>query len=304
MTEDVLIAVVTHNGAQTIGELLDSLPRAAGAVSCDLMVLDNNSSDDTLEKLRIRQDFSLSICAFGNNLGVGRAYNFALKEAAKKKIKWLFLLDQDSVCTEKCLEILVQNGNALLDKSFPVGAVFSTPKSLFYPRIIHYPYRLKNWSLVPATSPEADLSPVESGISSGTLYRVQALESSGGFRESYFIDFVDHECHLRMAQHGWEMRWSHQAVIFHRLGSKQTMYPDGLWIEHEPFRYYYMARNMSHGYYRLGGLKALLSFWAQARRHMQLVLKRNSQPGKCVKYFIKGLIHAAQGKSGPLYPGN
>lgn len=299
---DVLVLIVTHNGENTIKEAVQALPRALKGINSKVLFVDNSSQDQTLAILRDESDSSQEIIASEINMGVGAAYNLGLEKALENDIRWMLILDQDSVCREGCLDVLVHKARELEKPGKQAGAVCSTPRSRKYPQVIHYPYLWKNNEFCPADSQEDEKSviPVDSSISSGTLYNTRALKSINGFRQDYFIDFVDHECHLRLKQAGWQMWWAVDAVLFHNLGKSQWMIEGSLWIEHQPFRYYYMARNMTEGYFRLGGLRAVLRFWRQAWNHMNLARKRNSAPGKCVKFFIKGILHALQRKSGPL----
>jgi rhamnosyltransferase len=141
---------------------------------------------------------------------------------------------------------------------------------------------------------------VDSPISSGTLYRVDALKAIGGFNESYFIDFVDHDCHLRLRKAGFTLWWEKNAEMFHQLGAIQRMTDSGLWIEHEPFRYYYMARNMTEGHRRIGGLMSMLIFWRELSRHIFRLHSYSRHPYAGIYYILKGCFDAVIGKSGAL----
>jgi rhamnosyltransferase len=145
--------------------------------------------------------------------------------------------------------------------------------------------------------------PIDSSISSGSLYRVAALQEIGGFREEYFIDFVDHECHLRLRRAGWSIWWDRESTLYHKLGKLQKMTKEGLWIEHAPFRYYYMARNMTEGYWRLGGLRALVNIEIEIFRHIGRLRRFGQDPNRCTYYIFRGLKDAFLGKSGPLNAG-
>ncbi len=141
---------------------------------------------------------------------------------------------------------------------------------------------------------------IDSTLTSGTLYSTAALLSVGGFRESYFIDFVDHECHLRLRRAGWKLWWVPGAVLYHDLGKTQRLTAQGLWIEHEPYRYYYMARNMLEGHRRLGGMGAALLLGAEIARHAWRLQRYGRRPALCAAYIGKGILHAMLGKSGRL----
>ena len=75
---DVAIVVVTHNSADVVGDLLDSLPPALGGLVADVVVVDNASTDNTVDMLSGRSDCSVVPApndgyAAGINVGVRAA---------------------------------------------------------------------------------------------------------------------------------------------------------------------------------------------------------------------------------------
>ncbi|WP_045215353.1 glycosyltransferase [Desulfonatronovibrio magnus] len=303
MSADVLIIIVSFNGEETIGQTLGSLIKAGPRTLFKSIVIDNASQDKTVD-MASRHPIKPKVVSLKKNSGVAAAYNLGLEIALEQKVKWMLLLDQDSLLTPKSLDILLGAAHNQQAAGSNACTFFPTPKCARYPWVVHHPYIWTDNQLIEAKCDIKDkrIIPVNSSITSGALYKPDALYSVQGFRENYFIDFVDHECHLRLMRHGYDMWWVCEAEILHNLGAAQRFVKKSLWIEHEPFRYYYMARNMTEGYYRLGGARALLGFWNHAWHHMLLVRQRNSDPSKCLKFFIKGILHALQGKTGPLDP--
>ncbi len=64
---DCAVLIVTYNSAAHVGALLASLPAAAAGLSFRTVVVDNGSTDGTIELLRGRQDVQL--IESGTNLG-------------------------------------------------------------------------------------------------------------------------------------------------------------------------------------------------------------------------------------------
>ena len=297
----MLAAVVTYNGQDHIQDCLSSLDRAA-TWTFPVYIVDNASTDRTREEIRDRDDApELSMYEMPENRGVAAAYNLALLQAERLGVRWVFLLDQDSRCQPGCLDTLCRHGEALGQSGDKVGAVCPVAYSRHFPHVIHMPYIWDGGYLRQIEAEEdRQVVQVDSTITSGTLYNAQALRNVGGFREEYFIDFVDHECHLRLAKAGWSMWWIRGAFVEHELGVRQTMTPEGLWIEHEPFRYYYMVRNMLHGIKQQGGYRGVLSFFNELRKHIGKMKKYSKAPNTCILYMLKGMVHAVRGRFGPL----
>ncbi len=303
MTPEVVILVVTYEGEQTIGQLLDSCMDDLALPGRRLLIVDNDSKDQTLH---VVQSYGLADAEterMARNVGVAAAFNRGMSRARALGAEWLFILDQDSVCGERCLSRLLETGRRLAS-SEKVGAICATPRSLLFQDVIHFPYRWDGRTFKPvcddATGDSTPVVSVDSSISSGTLYRLEALWSVGGFREDYFIDFVDHECHLRLRRKGWTLWWDKRVSLYHRLGGIQKVTRDGLWIEHAPFRYYYMARNMLEGYWRLGGIKALFPFARMMKYHVRLLRRYGERPRESIRFIIRGVGDALLGRFGPL----
>jgi N-acetylglucosaminyl-diphospho-decaprenol L-rhamnosyltransferase len=72
---DCGVIIVTYNSAPHIGRLLDSLPSATQGLRTRCLVVDNDSSDDTLAIVRSRDD--AEAIEAGENLGYAGAINLA-----------------------------------------------------------------------------------------------------------------------------------------------------------------------------------------------------------------------------------
>jgi len=302
--DNILILIVTYNGAKTIETVLTSCLSDAFLKETSLLVIDNGSVDATVDLVQSFTETNVSILALSENLGVATAYNLGIKEAQKRGLQWLFVLDQDSVCVTDCLSHLYQQAQQLQKQVSKLAGVFPCVRSEQFPDCIHYPYQWTETHFVPApesVSEEKVLVKVDSSLSSGSLYVVEALADIGGFREDYFIDFVEHECHLRLVQQGWHFYWDRQAVLYHNLGAHQQMMAEGLWIEHAPFRYYYMSRNMLEGLTRLGGQSARQRFLKQDLfEYWKRSFKHGKQPLKSSFFMLRGLLDAFLGRFGRL----
>ncbi len=300
----VLIVVVAFRGEKTIEATIE---RALNSnVGADVLVIDNASDDNTPQILRSIKHPRIRLIRNDRNLGVGTALNQGLRQAREYGADWMMVLDQDSLLTFDTLQKLLDAANMLLHRSCrPLSALFPTVRCKSFPDVHHDPM---NWTgsgfknVVPSEAQGTGTLwiPVDTSISSGALYRREALEANGGFNEGYFIDFVDHECHLRLRRAGYGLWWVRDAEIFHELGAIQKMTDTGLWIEHAPFRYYYMARNMVRGYWAFGGIRALWGLWREIQSHILRMRRYGENAAACEHYLMFGIRDGLLGRTGPL----
>ena len=298
--QDILTLIVTWQGAESISRTVRSC--CASGSDQRILIIDNASCDGTVALVEQLGLSNVTIFKLPANQGVARAYNIGLQEALGSKTKWLFILDQDSICHSRCPAILRQSGEKLIRSGEKVAAVCPTARCRAFPDVIHHPLFWTGRGLRAVDAPAVGDKPVaiDSAISAGTLYQTEALAAVDGFREDYFIDFVDHDCNLRLRNAGWSLWWERKAELYQRLGRVQRLVEEGLWIEHAPFRYYYMARNMTDGYRRFGGPRALASFLGEALGHMKRLRKYGANPRQSIFYLLKGIGDALIGKFGPL----
>ncbi len=76
---DLAVVIVTYNSAHVIGDLLDSLPRALGSRTADVVVVDNGSADGTADLVAARGDCTV---IRSDNVGYAGGINRGVREAA------------------------------------------------------------------------------------------------------------------------------------------------------------------------------------------------------------------------------
>lgn len=100
--ERASIIIVTCNSKSKIGDLLDSLDKAGANLVQETIVVDNNSSDGTVEI--IRRYPRIKVISNTRNLGYAKAVNIGLKEA---KNEYCLVLNPDIVVIPGAIEIML-----------------------------------------------------------------------------------------------------------------------------------------------------------------------------------------------------
>jgi len=128
--KDVLIIIVTYNGAKWIRKCIESIYES-NYEHFQIFVVDNASSDDTIEILNAFPNIILHKSPF--NLGFGQANNIGMKYALEKEYDYVFLLNQDTWIEKETITNLVQS--SLQNPDYGIIApmhYFSDEKSLEY----------------------------------------------------------------------------------------------------------------------------------------------------------------------------
>ena len=120
---DVLILIVTHEGADKVCQTLQSCLSSPQEEAWPVMVIDNASADHTVSVVESLSLPGLEVVRMPKNVGVAKAFNLGLQKARQIRARWLFILDQDSICGSYCLDILLQTANALMKTGEKVGVV-------------------------------------------------------------------------------------------------------------------------------------------------------------------------------------
>lgn len=102
---NVFVVIVTFNGAAWIRAALQSLRDSSHP--CTAVVIDNASTDDTVEI--IRREFPEAVLReAGGNLGFGRGNNLGIAHALQHGADAIFLLNQDAYVTPQAIGLMVE----------------------------------------------------------------------------------------------------------------------------------------------------------------------------------------------------
>ena len=89
----ILVITVTYNGMKWIDRCIGSLRQSS--VPADVFVVDNASSDNTVEYLREHYP-EVIVHETGANIGFGKANNIGFQHAVEKGYDYVYLLNQDA----------------------------------------------------------------------------------------------------------------------------------------------------------------------------------------------------------------
>jgi GT2 family glycosyltransferase len=302
MTQPYSIASVTvaYNGAAVLPRQLDALRRQTQRLN-EIIVVNNASSDDTASVLEKHYPEATVLNQL-ENVGVGGGFAAGLQYAVyEKKHDWIWLLDQDSIPADDCLERLIAGFAGLGDRAEQTAIM--APVCMNSESEVDYaPSRWRNglWRMNPEKNQRIFF--VDSAISSGTLLRKEAVEEVGLPRADFFMDFVDHEYCLRLHQQGYKIAVVADARLEHTLGETIPSSVLGMkknWIGHAPWREYYMARNEIFTIWKyFPGWRAKSITGRRLLRHALGVLLFGRQKLACLAMMCRGVADGRAGRLG------
>jgi mycofactocin glycosyltransferase len=201
----VTAIVAVHNGSPTIGACLDAIAGQSQPVA-SILVIDDASTDNTVELVRGRHDPRIELIALTRNVGPGEARNLALSRVTTD---CFWIVDADCVPRPDCLAIL----GAALSADPAIGIVGGpNPQN---PRTVTYAaaaFDFSNRYLVDPAAPPTDVPYV---VGANMLARRAVVEQVGTYDPALRIA-EDFDLCVRARQAGWRVVFEPRAVSEHR----------------------------------------------------------------------------------------
>jgi GT2 family glycosyltransferase len=216
------IVIVNFNSGDYLKKCLDSIKNTPDEIEIELFVVDNASTDDSLENAKsIFKD--ANYIENKENIGFGKANNQAL---SKVKTEYILLLNPDTEIKDKVFETLI----SFMDENSSVGAStakiilsngkidltahrgFPTPWASFL-------YVLGNDSLYHLTNRNLnEIHEVDAITGAFFLTRKSILEKVGLFDEDYFMYAEDIDLCYRIKKAGFKVMYIPTVSVLHHKG--------------------------------------------------------------------------------------
>lgn len=226
------IVIVSYNVRQYIGPCLQSVEKAMQGIDGEIVVVDNQSHDDTLSFIREHYP-QVRIMESGANIGFSRANNLGIRQSESD---YVLLLNPDTVIAENTLrEVIgfmdahdtvgaagVQMLNADGTKALESRRGRPTPMVSFYkmcgladvfPRSRTFGRYYMSWL--------SWNEPAEIEVVSGAFFfiRRKALDEVGLLDEAFFMYGEDIDLSCRLLNAGWHNCYLPCKIIHYKGGS-------------------------------------------------------------------------------------
>jgi N-acetylglucosaminyl-diphospho-decaprenol L-rhamnosyltransferase len=223
--EAVTIAVVSWNTRELLQRCLRSLAADAGAGRADVWIVDNGSSDGSVEVARTEAPWATVVEA-GDNLGFGRAVNLV---ARRTQGEWLAAANADIALEPGALTALLTAGTDPRTACVAPRLVLpdgSTQQSVHpFPTLpFTLAFNLGLHRVIPGLGARLCLEgfmdaeqprEVPWAIGAFMLLRRAAFEAVGGFDDTQWMYAEDLDLAWRLRDAGWATRYEPRARVRH-----------------------------------------------------------------------------------------
>ena len=221
----VTVIILTWNRVDDIVTCLNSFS-AVSYPNLEVVVVDNNSADETVATLRANYDW-ITLIVNDDNLGYVGGNNVGIKYALEKGTDYVFILNSDTKMIPNCLDELVRTMQA-----DPCIAITGA-KNLYMQNTAFSwgKYGVLNWGPMLCRThgrfvrdyPESSPKDVDWVIGNGCMMTREALEKVGIFDEDFFQVNEDVDWCIRARKQGYRVVYVDTAAIEHRGASSADL---------------------------------------------------------------------------------
>lgn len=226
----ISIIIVNFNTGKFIFRCIDSISKFLLEDNQDkeIIVVDNNSSDGSCEKLKIRKDIRL--VENNENLGFARAVNRGLQIA---KGDFIFILNPDTVLTKDSVGHLFEFARQNKEVGI-VAPKLLNPDGSVQPSCYHDPTLLAAlreyfWGIRDSFQKYAPKGSVpvrvDAVVGAAMLIPRKVINRVGTFDERYFMYFEDLDYCRRVRKEGFNVYYLPKSKIYHEHGGVTRTVP-------------------------------------------------------------------------------
>lgn len=213
------IVISNYNGWQDTLICLESL-RKQTFRDFEIILLDDASTDDSVERLRGIPDNNVVFLPQTQNRGFAAVNNIGIRRALEDGVQWVLLLNNDTACAPDMLENLL-NGTPANAVSCPKMLFMDPPDEIWFAggtlnrktgRVVHLGGHKKDG---PAFSEKKQVSFITFCC---VLFPRAILEQVGFLDEDLFMYCEDVDYCIRLTDAGIPLWFIPQAVLHHKAG--------------------------------------------------------------------------------------
>lgn len=217
-TNPPVVIIPNLNGGDDLLKAVESLEKQS--LTPYIVVVDNASTDDSIEKLQIAHP-NVELIKQVRNMGYAGGVNPGFHRAFDRQAKYAAPFNDDAVADKDWLKKLVKKLDANPELGVATCKVLTADEKHLDSTADYY----TNWGLpYPRGRHELDQGQYDNqteifGASgAASLYRVQALKEVGLLDEDFFAYYEDVDLSFRLQLAGWKVAYVPDSRVYHQIG--------------------------------------------------------------------------------------
>ncbi len=247
---DLSIIIVNYNSSYFLLNTVDSIVNSHIKASYEIIIADNNSSDNSLELVRAAHE-NLKIIDMGENTGFSKANNAGFNLS---RGRYILILNSDTIIPEKAVDSLLKMVKEESDTSLIAPLLLNADGSvqlsvgkdltLINEFLTKFFFKMffRLYSGLRKKNIELDVDWV-----SGACFIVprEIYTKVGGFDEKFFLYFEDADLCLRIRKAGYKVHLTSRVSITHLMGKSTSSVFNSLLPEIKKGQLYYYKKHNS-----------------------------------------------------------
>lgn len=308
---DISVVIVGWNAKRYLELCLDSLVEAPPRRSMEVFVVDNASTDGSVEMIESRYPW-VKLIKSQENLGFSRGNNVAIRQCQGR---YIALVNPDVIVFPGCLDALAD----FLDQNPKVGNVgprVFNPDMSQQSTCRRFPTLWNNFCSATALSTTFTKSRIFAGehmfyfphdralavdviVGCFSMIRHEAFDEVGLLDEGLFMYGDDVDWCRRARNAGWQVMFYPGAQAIHDRGKTTAPYPVRFALAQQRSVLYYWSKH--HGFWGVVGIRSIMvfhhllrytaaAFSSLSRAQNEAVDVRKQVSGACLRELLSGRI--------------
>ena len=234
---DLSVVITTYNSSQFIDECLQALIKELSDLNSEIIIVDNNSTDETLEIIRnfmkseSVQNVDIRLVTNDSNTGYAPANNKGVNLSSGEKI---LLLHPDVFIRKNSINKMIDYLNSESDVGmiapqiqFPGGKIQASCRrfpnywsvineSLGLTRLFSKSRFFNSWKM--GDFDHKSFREVDQPMGACVMVKRETIEKTGNMDEQFLMFFNDVDWCKRIKDAGWKIVFNPDAVVEHVLG--------------------------------------------------------------------------------------
>jgi GT2 family glycosyltransferase len=294
--KDLSVIIINWNTKKLLRDCLKSIEENKGCISLQIIVVDNASTDGSVEM--IRTEFpKIDLIINKENLGFARANNAALPLVNGR---YVFLLNSDTVVNSGTFDSSVSFLNEHKEVGCLAPKILNADGSVQHPCYIKEPslvtefiscFELKKWFPVYDSIPAGnEIVEVAHGCGAALIIRKEIIDKIGLFDEKMIFSFEDADLCLRIRRSGWKIVHFPSAVIVHYGGQSRKLLNDqGINAMYKSRYVFFRKYHTKIFVFGIAAIHVTSSLWRILYTIIAFLIKRRSfsQKIEIIKYNLR-----------------